>query len=198
MTQRHRRRNVHPSVMSYIVDKVLDVETPTATAVYDGLTTDSAFWARLHPNTPRPSLRTVQDIVREFRPPDPSSKWSVAEAEGDEARLVLPVMVQIALRSKQRRLHVTNGEADWIIRVRRAVPELDPWRVYQLARMYMVMQARKQPTDTLDLLLGLYLTPPGTVSKVMAELPDGYSWLGNWFKGLGEKEAGDDEAQGER
>ena len=66
-----------------------------------------------------PSDRTIQMIVKEARPPDPSGPWSLADAEPRDVALVLPVLAAVVGKS-QGRQHVTRAEAKWVVKLRSA------------------------------------------------------------------------------
>ena len=85
-----------------------------------------------------PSRRTIHNIVDEHTPKDESERWLLKDAEGDEATLVLPVLATLIEKMEGRRSYVTQAEAQWIVRIRRATPDLDLWTVYTLALAYMV------------------------------------------------------------
>ena len=99
-----------------------------------------------------PSLRTVQRLVAKLTPPKPSDPWSLADAEGDEAGLILPVLASVIEETRGQSQYLTQAEADWIVRIRRAAPDLDPVIVYALAGSYPVW-AERGGTNPLDALL---------------------------------------------
>ncbi len=99
-----------------------------------------------------PSQRTIHNIVREHTPKDETERWLLMDAEGDEATLVLPVLATIIEKMEGRRSSVTQAEAQWIVRIRRATPDLDLWTVYTLALAYM-MGPEEGTKDHLDAFL---------------------------------------------
>jgi hypothetical protein len=107
----------------------------------------------------RPSLRTIQRIVHDMRLQDRSGPWSLSDATGDEAGLILPVLRAYlnltALREvkSERDLFITKAEARWIVRVRRAAPNIHPFDVYRLTRAYLAREERGLPTYDLDAML---------------------------------------------
>lgn len=105
----------------------------------------------------QPSRRTLQRIVQAARIKDTSGAWSLADAEGDEAEVILPVLRAylnlVSLNDRARDLFLTKAEAKWIVKVRRAAPSLHVFDVYFLARAYLVRESRRQETFDLDALL---------------------------------------------
>jgi len=84
-----------------------------------------------------PGARTVEVLVKQARPADASGRWSFALDEQDLARWVLPVLADVIEVTKGRRRTLTVQEADWVARIRRAIPNLPGWEAYQLARLFM-------------------------------------------------------------
>ncbi len=111
-----------------------------------------------------PSLRTIQEVMRQHSPPDPSGPWSVADALDDDAALVLPVLAAIAERTSGRRSSFTRREAELIAKIRRAAPDLDLIAAFAYAREYMLCKERGVSTDDLD--IGLAFSPWKDASAV--------------------------------
>jgi hypothetical protein len=109
------------------------------------------------PLAEQPSRRTIQRIAQAARVKDHSGPWSLADAAGDEAEVVLPILrayLNLAsLQDTRRAPYLTKAEARWIIKVRRAAPSLHAFDVYFLARAYLVREIRRQETFDLDALL---------------------------------------------
>ena len=108
------------------------------------------------PESNIPAERTMRDIVS-ILSPDKSQPWRLADSEGSDGRLVLEVLDAVIRRTEGRRCRVTVAEAEWIVRLRRAV--VDPpeppgsswlWTAFLLARTYAALEATKEPTDALD------------------------------------------------
>ena len=105
-----------------------------------------------------PSSRTIQRVVKSLQEDDSSdepadSEWSMANARGDEAQIVLPVLRAVVQESQGRRLSISIREAEWIVKVLRAAPGLPPWPAYVLATKYMQREARGAQNLMLDLSL---------------------------------------------
>jgi hypothetical protein len=99
--------------------------------------------------TPVPALKGVQAIVARIRRQrDPSAVWRLSQADPDEAALVLPVLGEVLKLTNWQERSLTNAEAEWIVRLRRAVPDLELVDVIRYARQYV---ARGDgTTDDLD------------------------------------------------
>jgi hypothetical protein len=96
-------------------------------------------------------VRTIQRLVKEVRPPDPTDTWSVTNSDTDEAAAVLPVL---AATVKQRAgAPISCGEAIWIHRVSTLAPGLSSQGVWFLARAYFTRELRHQDAGDLDALL---------------------------------------------
>jgi len=105
-----------------------------------------------------PSLRTVQSIVSEYTPRQPQDPWSLADARGDEAELVMPVLQEVIEDTEGRVCQVTTVEAEWIAAIRRLEREPYPkglsfWDIYLVAREYVLLKERGEPTAGVDAYL---------------------------------------------
>jgi hypothetical protein len=130
---------------------VLALEKPgwNATDIHRALQQDERVAGRL------PTVRTVQSMVKDARPRDASGPWSLADGDvsGADAALILPVLAAVVREREGHVPGVTRREAAWIVKLRRAVPDLPPWETYRLARRYLVREDRKEPCMDLDLFL---------------------------------------------
>jgi hypothetical protein len=109
---------------------------------------------RLHDRLPQ--RRAIQNIVRAHTPRDPSGPWRMSAASNpSDAALILPVLAAVAEHSAGRTTTVTMREAEWIVRVLTAAPDVPPFDAYQLARQYMRFQDRGVDTEPLDAVLAL-------------------------------------------
>ena len=97
-----------------------------------------------------PSLRTIQDIVREKSGPDPSGRWGLNDADPDDAALILPALADIIQETEGRRAYLTRAQAELIGRIRRVAPELNGWAVYRLARLYLFREGRGEPPSDIE------------------------------------------------
>ena len=144
-------RRLSSSVLSLIEQLALDGFTPSQ--IERNLTEKAV------PLASQPSRRTLQRIVQAVRVKDRSGPWSLGDAVGDEAELVLPVLraylnlTSLRTVQEKRDLFITRAEARWIVKVARAAPELHVFDKYRLARAYLARETRGQPTYDLDALL---------------------------------------------
>ena len=100
-----------------------------------------------------PHIRTIQRIVRENTPQDPSAPWQLAEASGGDAALVLPVLAAMIEVSEGRLKALSTAKAEWIVKLRRVADDLPLWAIYELTIKYMLRRERHNPTDDLDAFL---------------------------------------------
>jgi hypothetical protein len=142
-----RRRYIDGDVLEAIQQLALDQPEWPAALIQRELDKNLKFCDRL------PTLRTFQMIVKEARPPDPSGPWSLADAEAGDVALVLPVLAAVVAKTQGSRQHITRAEAEWLVKLRGAYPDLDPWLAYRLARLYMARVDRREATVDLDLYL---------------------------------------------
>ncbi len=103
---------------------------------------------------PLPSVRSFERQMSLMRPRDESEAWSLADADYNESREILDVLVAILdVASSDGKHFLTKLEAAWIIKIRRAAPSLDPYKVYLAARTYMSYQTQGKNTYALDVEL---------------------------------------------
>ena len=101
--------------------------TESARATLERLRRDPRFRGRV-----LPSERTVQDIVRELTPADPSDPWRLGDATPEEAALILPALGQTMYRDGHVPM-LSRAEAEWLVRIRTAVPRVSPRRAFDIA-----------------------------------------------------------------
>lgn len=101
----------------------------------------------------RVDIRTIRARVKEYTVEDPSGRWTLAGSPGALAALILPVLAAVIENSEGHISHLTNAQAAWIVKVRRAAPDLSPWGAFCIAAYYRIRQHRNEPTADLDLLL---------------------------------------------
>ena len=98
-----------------------------------------------------PSLRTVQNI-RTALVKDPTEPWTLGEADDpDDAQYVLAALAEVVSQSAGRQRQITNAEAEWIIRLRLAAPDIPAWDAYVYARRYLGRESREESTAELDI-----------------------------------------------
>lgn len=153
--QRRRRRKVTPDMYRLIAEEhAAGASAPMIVAKLD---------AGGHPDI---SERTVLDVIHE-QAPTPGEWWTLGASDPGDAPLVFEVMVERARRSNGRRWWIGRLEAEWLVRVRRAKPELPAWDAYRIARHYLRRQ-QEPGSSTWDLTAELAL-PADLFEKVMSQ-----------------------------
>jgi hypothetical protein len=102
-----------------------------------------------------PNRRTVERRWKARQPKTPTAPWSLSDAPGDDARLVLETIGCLIEYTAGTRSGVAVAEAAWIVRLGRAAPELSPMERWHLAQEYLERESEKVPTDDLDALMAL-------------------------------------------
>jgi hypothetical protein len=85
--------------------------------------------------------------VTAFRRQD-GQRWTLADADGDEAALILPVVREAIEHSRRR---PTSAEAEWIARISRACPDLRDAKTVQYRAL--VAQQGGADLDRVEALL---------------------------------------------
>lgn len=119
-----------------------------------------------------PNLRTIQRWVNKITPEDPTGPWRLADADDpDDAALVVPVIATVG--KEVLRWALTKREAEWVVRIRKAAPELPIIAVPQVVWTYMVWEQSEWPTELLDLVLSARpwrsLTTREALDRALAE-----------------------------
>lgn len=130
--QRRRKRETADDIHQKIIELGNLQWTPTQIHRY--LMSRPEFEGRVQ------SLKTVQRILKEdVVPRAEGNSWSFAETVVDvddpaNARLVMDQLAFVWEESKGRISSVTRGEAEWIIRLKTAYPEMPPNAVWAFTR----------------------------------------------------------------
>lgn len=120
-----------------------------------------------------PVLRTVENIAREVTPHDTSEAWRLAAADPEAAAIVLPVLAELLDSSEDRIQGVSRREAEWIVRLRGAVPDLPATDAYKLARDYLARIERNEDTADLDRYLVMAPWRPGNGMRYIEAAAEG-------------------------
>lgn len=146
MMTKRRKPRIDGDVQAAIDDLIL--KDWGATQIYNHLDRQEKFAGRV------PTPRTIQRRVSELASRDSSGPWSLADAKDNEAALVLPVLAALIDGTEAQRVYVTQAEAERIVRIRRAVPDLLPTLdLMLLARVYMLREQQGMSTTDLDSFL---------------------------------------------
>jgi len=103
----------------------------------------------------KPERRSIARRLRALRPDDKSEPWDLSQVEVDLPTLS-PQDLAFLIRTlrvayQQRQVpRLTKREAEWIVRVGRARPDISEMLAYRFAHRYMAAQDAKQPTTPLD------------------------------------------------
>ena len=100
-----------------------------------------------------PSLRTVERIVNYYRNPGASQIWTVADSEAGDATLILEVLVDVMLLTYGAKRAFAKGEAQWVLKIRKMMPDAASFRIWLIAGAYFVSETRGQDTSPLDMYL---------------------------------------------
>ena len=157
MTQRTRKRNVLPAILGRILE-LATVRGASAAGIHQQIEDEARSKEATFKLKDVPSVRTVQNIVREYTPRQPSDPWSLTDAQGDEAELVMPILQEVIEYTEGRVCQLTSAEAEWIAAIRRIEREPYPnglsfWDIYLLAREYVLLKERGEPTTGVDAYL---------------------------------------------
>ena len=150
--QKRISRRVDDDVIVFI--QMLAVAGRSAAEIHRHLEASDRFAGRK-----LPTVRTIQRIVNDLGPADPSGPWQLDKAEPGTERLVLDVLAEVVHFSRGRRQYVTNDEAEWIVRLDRATRPREEGNymmlmdLYALVRQYMARIARGEATTDLDLYI---------------------------------------------
>ena len=98
-----------------------------------------------------PKLRTVQRWVAQKS--DPSGAWRFADADAEDAALLLPVLAALISETRGRRKELSNAEAERVAKICGAAPGVDPWYAYVLARLYMLREQANMASPDIDAYL---------------------------------------------
>lgn len=102
-----------------------------------------------------PALRTVQEIMREYAIPDPSGPWSVADADEEHIPLILEVLDTLVIVTRGQRRYVTRREAELVIKISKALPDMRENELLDWAHGYMWCEEKQMSSEALDLALAI-------------------------------------------
>lgn len=83
-------------------------------------------------------LRTVQRIVASLTPRDTSAPWTLKDADPGDARSILDMLAWLIEYTEGRKTTVSKAEAEWILRLAKAAPDLPAQMVWNLTRAYLL------------------------------------------------------------
>ena len=150
--RKHRKWHRLPGPLQLLVeDLASDHPSLAPKQIYDCVVARKEDGAYEHSEVQQygePGLRTVEDIVKKARPPDPSGPWEPTEWEnGEDVALVLKVIKYLGENSELT--WPTRVEAERILWVRETAPSLPLELVWRLTRRYIVYGSQQLPTKRL-------------------------------------------------
>lgn len=100
-----------------------------------------------------PSKRTVERMVKFYRTAHSVEPWSVASSEAEDATLILEVLADVLLLTNGQKKSFSKEEAEWVLKVRKMVPDAELYDVWWIARSYYLSHVRGLDTNALDMYL---------------------------------------------
>ena len=176
MTHRRRLWYKIPGPLQALVERLAD-QNPTWSPkqIYDELGQWNDEREYKYPEVREhghPEIRTVQKIVKESRPPDPSGAWMPTEWHGEDIPPVLEIIKY--LRQRGAAFWPTVAEAERILWVKRAAPTLPIEDVWRIMRRYMAHEPKQRSTEYLAVYLAFQSWKgPEAEKEYFAAVPEG-------------------------
>lgn len=112
--------------------------------------------AKDFPNDKLPSDRTVRALVANIKSKGHGQKlWLLERADGDDARLILEVLPAAIRDCNDLDPWLTEEQASWALRLRKAAPTLPAEVTWMLVRLYMGRVESDEDTRDLDAFLAV-------------------------------------------
>lgn len=102
-----------------------------------------------------PSLSTVQNIARPFRPRDSSGNWDLRDSPADHIPIALRFLAVVIRMTEGRRAHISKREADIAIRFQFALPDISDEKLFNRVYLYNLMLESGADTGLQDAFLAL-------------------------------------------
>jgi hypothetical protein len=130
-----------------------------------------------------PSLRTVQELFRQFQPGEDDEAWAFGQETPEDDALVLPVLAVVAeVRGYQivSEKPIRQSAAQWVIRVRTAAPQIGAADALELALRFAAADRLGWDTQLLALGLALNAWDPAEEQRLVAagSLPHDWKLVG--------------------
>jgi hypothetical protein len=150
MTQTRRRtRRIDPEVYNVIVEMASRPTPFSGPRIREALERQFGY-ERL------PSVRTIQDVIREVAAPlDVGQRWSLLTSDGEEASLVLPAISELIRGSMGRINGMGKPLAELVVKISRAAPGIPPTEAIRMAARYVAADEANASTEHLDAYLAL-------------------------------------------
>jgi len=67
---------------------------------------------------------------------------NLSDYEGEDAKLILEVISELVIQSKGKVCSLTKANAEWIVKIRKAVPDMKLYSTWPIARLYLLQESR--------------------------------------------------------
>jgi hypothetical protein len=139
MVAEYKRSNIEGTIQDYIEAKARAGWSPAQISKDLGVKS--------------PDIRTIRKIVKEVVSSDTSGRWSIAESESEDIRLVLDVLAGCMENHSSAigyNNYLTKSQAEWVIKLSKAAPGANARIIATLVHLYM-SRAAKGIVDNSDL-----------------------------------------------
>ena len=144
------QRDITPQAMRAIVKMMFEPRPPSGPEIERRLNemVDSGELAG-----EVPLIRTIQRVRRELLFPETTDLWRIDDGKPEDAALILQVLGEIIVLTKGRKRTFIKQEAEWVLRIRKMIPDADSLKVWDIARSYLLHELRGQDSGPLDVYL---------------------------------------------
>ena len=143
------RRRIDGDVEDEIIELALN-RNWTPAQIYRNIDSQKELMGRV------PTRRTVERKVSEIRrDAGEAVPWTLAESDGEEARLVLRSRRALILHSEKALHRFDVTEAEWVVRISKAAPDLAPdlaWVIGQVYRRFSRLVKKGNDDDFISAL----------------------------------------------
>jgi hypothetical protein len=102
-----------------------------------------------------PERRTIERYAKAQQLPKADDVWDWAQASPEEAGIVQPVLAAAIAQTDGRIATFSRAQAEWVVRIRRAVPEMPAHVVWRFATEYSLARDRAHLDNSLTVSRGL-------------------------------------------
>jgi len=132
--------------------QLLAIQGHKSTDIQRAMEIDDRFEGRLPDD-----IRTIQRYARQVRAnANESPPWNRTKMDGEDAALVLEVLVVVTEKTKGRIRGFNDDEARWILWVRKAATDMELWQVWIVAMLYVTGERNgRKDFSYLDFYMGV-------------------------------------------